>query len=84
MIDNARSDNIMGKSQVGTCSGIWETVEQLIMDNSIVRNKKRSILWQSKSIWHGKPRLYNKGVQMDGSTSKSSKFYHKTNGRMED
>ena len=89
MIDNARSDNIMDKSQVGTCSGIWETLEQLtmdnsIVDNSIVRNKKRSILWQSKSIWHGKPRLYNKGVQMDGSTSKSSKFYHKTNGRMED
>lgn len=49
MIDNARSDNIMDKSQVGTCSGIWETVEQLIMDNSIVdnsivKNKKRSIL----------------------------------------
>ena len=48
-VPNARSDNIMDKSQVGTCSGIWETVEQLIMDNSIVdnsivRNKKRSIL----------------------------------------
>lgn len=49
MIDNARSDNIMDKSQVGTCSEIWETGEQLIMDNSIVdnsivKNKKRSIL----------------------------------------
>ena len=46
MRENARSDNIMDKSQVGTCSGIWETVEQLIMDNSIVdnsivRNKKK-------------------------------------------
>ena len=90
MIENARSDNIMDKSQVGTCSGIWETVEQLIMDNSIVdnsivRNKKRSILWQSKSIWHGKPRLDKKGAQMDGRTQMDGrKFYHETNGRMED
>lgn len=44
MKDHARWNNILDKSQLGTCPGVWGNVKQLIIDNpimDIVRNKQR-------------------------------------------
>ena len=44
MKEHAERNNIWDRSQLGTCSGVLGTVDQLIIDNSImdeVRNQQR-------------------------------------------
>ena len=46
MKEHAERNNIWDRSQVGTCSGVLGTVDQLIIDNAImreVRNQQRNL-----------------------------------------
>ena len=46
MKDHADRNNIWDKSQLGTCSGVLGTVDQLVIDNAImdeVREKQRNL-----------------------------------------
>ena len=46
MKPHAERNNIWGRSQVGTCSGVLGTVDQLIIDNAImdeVRNQHKNL-----------------------------------------
>ena len=46
MKEYAERNNIWDRSQLGTCSGVLGTVDQLIIDNTVmgeVRNQQRSL-----------------------------------------
>ena len=61
MKEHAEGNNIWGRSQLGTCSGVLGTVDQLLIDAAIMdemRNQQRNlissgILRLPKSIRHG-------------------------------
>ena len=78
MKEHAERNNIWDRSQLRTCSGVLETVDQLIIDNFImdeVRNQQRNlsvVFCDHQKVWHGKTKLDDKNVPVDGSTRESS------------
>lgn len=90
MKEHAGRSNIWDKSQLGNCSGVLGTVDQLIIDNAII-DKVRNQQINLAVAFYNYQKAYNMvqhnwmiSGSMDRSSRESCKSHYQTDERMED